>query len=111
MEQQRVFVYSYNETNNTTAIRVSTFSTEAQDNFPITFVVRQQEGILSWTVPVSAGFDYKLQSMDRTLCPMDKTKKLNMTSQQSIFVTVATMSNTVVNFNLMANILPDFELE
>ncbi|PVD27308.1 hypothetical protein C0Q70_12463 [Pomacea canaliculata] len=49
--------------------------------------------------------------MDRTLCPMDKTKKLNMTSQQSIFVTVATMSNTVVNFNLMANILPDFELE
>ncbi|XP_025103209.1 SID1 transmembrane family member 2-like isoform X2 [Pomacea canaliculata] len=110
MEQQRVFVYRYNETNKTTAIRVSTFSTEAQDDFPITFVVREQEDILSWMIPVSAGFDYKFPSMDRTLCPMDETKRLNLTSPQRVYVIVDTMSDTIRSFSLNATILPDFEL-
>ncbi|PVD27340.1 hypothetical protein C0Q70_12496 [Pomacea canaliculata] len=94
----------------TTAIRVSTFSTEAQDDFPITFVVREQEDILSWMIPVSAGFDYKFPSMDRTLCPMDETKRLNLTSPQRVYVIVDTMSDTIRSFSLNATILPDFEL-
>lgn len=55
-------------------------------------------------------FSYKFQFVDRTLCPMDKTRRLNMTTQQHIFVDVATMSNSNISFSLMAKLLPDFEL-
>ncbi|XP_025101471.1 SID1 transmembrane family member 1-like isoform X2 [Pomacea canaliculata] len=110
LEQQYLFVYSYSETNKTTAVRISASSKEADGNFPITFVVRQQEGILSWQVPVYIDYVYKFQFVDRTLCPMDKTRRLNMTTQQHIFVDVATMSNSNISFSLMAKLLPDFEL-
>ncbi|KAK7479048.1 hypothetical protein BaRGS_00029718, partial [Batillaria attramentaria] len=103
LEHQYLFIYSYNETNKTTAVRVSVASTDANGTFPIMFVVRQQEGILSWQVPIY--IDYT-----RTLCPVDKIRRKTMTSEQLIYVDVSTMSRHSASFNLSAELLEDFQL-
>ncbi|KAJ8316317.1 hypothetical protein KUTeg_006331 [Tegillarca granosa] len=49
-----IYEYRYVEVKNkTTAVRVTVnVSSEAETNFPVLFVIRQQQGILSWQIPL-----------------------------------------------------------
>ncbi|KAK7105776.1 SID1 transmembrane family member 1-like isoform X2 [Littorina saxatilis] len=111
LQQQYLFIYKYNETSNTTAVRVSASSVHANATFPVMFVVRQQEGILSWQVPLFIDYVYSFSFVNRTLCPLDKMHKKNLTSQQLIYIDVSTMSRENVDFTLHAERLTNFEIE
>ncbi|XP_077988611.1 SID1 transmembrane family member 1-like [Glandiceps talaboti] len=72
--QDKEDVYYYqapNGTNQTAAVRVHVNSTNAEDDYPVLFVVRQQEGVTSWRVPIIVA-TYKYNAVARTLCPLDR---------------------------------------
>ena len=47
----------------------------------------------------------------RTLCPMDENRRLNMTTQQLIYIDVSTMSKKAVEFTFHAQLMPNFQIE
>lgn len=47
----------------------------------------------------------------RTLCPMDENRRLNMTTQQLIYIDVSTMSKEDVEFTFHAQLMPNFQIE
>ena len=55
-------------------------------------------------------FSYGFEFVNRTLCPVDKTHRQNMT-QQLIYIDVSTMSLTDVEFTFSAKVLPDFQIQ
>ncbi|KAK6174037.1 hypothetical protein SNE40_017386 [Patella caerulea] len=107
---QYLFVFSYNETNETTAVRIHTSSDKVNNSFPIMFVVRQQQGLLSWQVPLSINYNYRYKSVNRTLCPMDKDSRRSLTRDQLIYIDVSTMSVEPSNFTISVSLLDDFLL-
>ena len=54
---------------------------------------------------------YQFHYTDRTLCPMDKNHRLNMTRQQLIYIDVSTMSQDDMEFTFHARLLPDFQIQ
>ncbi|CAG5122904.1 unnamed protein product [Candidula unifasciata] len=107
---QIMFMYSYTMGNKTTAVRVSMSSSNATEKFPVMFVARQQETILSWQIPLDIIESYSYYSVNRTLCPIDKTRRKDIDEHQLIYITVSSMSPASVGFNLTATVLNDFEL-
>ncbi|XP_012944274.1 SID1 transmembrane family member 1 isoform X2 [Aplysia californica] len=109
---QILFVYNYTETvNKTTAVRIRVTCSNATENYPVMFVARQQEGILSWRVPLEIGKGYSFWSVSRTLCPLDREHRQIIVKEQLIYLTVSTMAFNNRDFNLTAQLLQDFELE
>ncbi|KAL8612263.1 hypothetical protein ACOMHN_038175 [Nucella lapillus] len=111
LHRQYLFIYRYNETNSTTAVRVSATGRNPNDSFPVMFVVRQQEGILSWKLPMFIDYAYQYNFANRTLCPMDKKRRKMMMTQQLIYIDVSSMSTSNVDFNFTAQLLEDFQIK
>ncbi|XP_076457766.1 SID1 transmembrane family member 1-like isoform X2 [Babylonia areolata] len=110
LQHQYLFIYTYNETNSTTAVRVSATSSDPNVNFPVMFVVRQQEGILSWQIPLFIDYVHQFSFANRTLCPVDKNRRKNMTMEQLIYIDVSTMAAHDVHFTFSAQLLKDFQI-
>ncbi|BFZ13846.1 hypothetical protein BsWGS_16884 [Bradybaena similaris] len=108
---QIMFMYNYTLDNQTTAVRVSMSSSMATENYPVMFVARQQETILSWQIPLDIGDRYSYHSVSRTLCPIDKSRRKDIGQLQLIYITVSSMANISLDFNLTATVLNDFELQ
>ncbi|CAL1544636.1 unnamed protein product [Lymnaea stagnalis] len=108
---QVIFVYEYSEDNQTTAVRVNLKCSSASEDFPLMFVARQQESLLSWQIPLEIGDSYSYYSVSRTLCPIDKSHRQSITKDQLIYLSVSTMSNDSVGFDLSVDDLKDFEIE
>lgn len=106
-----VYVYRYEESRNeTTALRVSTQSKGALDNFPVIFVVRQQEGVISWTIPFYLDFQYEFYQVSRTLCPVDKNHRKDIKPKQDIIIEVSSLAENSTDFYLTTSLIENFEL-
>ncbi|RUS79414.1 hypothetical protein EGW08_012827 [Elysia chlorotica] len=108
---QYMFVFNYTEGDKTTAMRIQLFSGRADKNYPIMCVARQQEGILSWQLPLEVESSYSYWSSSRTLCPVDKNHKEQMEKEQLIYVTISSMSREKKDFNLTTFKIDDFQVE
>ncbi|XP_063812875.1 SID1 transmembrane family member 1 isoform X4 [Pseudophryne corroboree] len=110
-------VYAFNYTSvpgKVDALRVFVMSNSDDLEFPLLFVVRQQKGVLSWQVPlVFRGYyqrTYTYQDVSRTLCPTDpegQTQPL----EQFMYIDIASMAPTSVQYELIVIRLPNFELQ
>ncbi|GFR60817.1 SID1 transmembrane family member 1 [Elysia marginata] len=108
---QFMFVFNYTEEKKITATRIQFSSSLADKVYPVTCVARQQEGILSWQLPLEMEESYSYWMSSRTLCPLDKNHKEHIVKEQLIYVTVSTMSNEKKDFNLTAFKINDFQVE
>ncbi|KAG8538010.1 hypothetical protein GDO81_023440, partial [Engystomops pustulosus] len=96
------------------ALRVFVRSDSDDLEFPLLFVVRQQKGVLSWQVPLAfRGYyqrTYTYQDVSRTLCPTDPRGQAP-TSEQFLYIDIASMAPSSVQYELIVRRLPDFELQ
>ncbi|GAB1603172.1 SID1 transmembrane family member 1 isoform X2 [Argonauta hians] len=110
--KQIEFIYTYEESENETkAFRVSTRSKTAQKNYPIMFVVRQQEGVISWTVPFFLDLKYEFFHVSRILCPLDPEHRVNITKDQKIIIEVTSLTEESADFVMETSIVKNFKLE
>ncbi|GFO22380.1 sid1 transmembrane family member 1 [Plakobranchus ocellatus] len=108
---QYLFVFNYEEGDKVTATRMRLSSRHADKVFPIMFVARQQEGILSYQLPLGIADSYSYWSVSRTLCPVDKNHRAHMKKEQLIYVTISSMSHEDRDFRLTAYKIDNFEVE
>lgn len=84
-------------------------SENAQENFPVLFVIKQQLGIMSWQIPLSTENETFYGTVSRTLCPVQNYRKVNeIAANQEILVDITTASQHDVNVTInleMQNIL------
>ncbi|XP_014789926.1 SID1 transmembrane family member 1 isoform X1 [Octopus bimaculoides] len=110
--KQLEFIYTYEESENETkALRVSTSSRLAEEKYPIIFVVRQQEGVISWTVPFFLDFKYEFFHVSRTLCPLDQEHRANISKHQKIIIEVSSQVKEPSDFLLQTSIVKNFKLQ
>ncbi|XP_040278800.1 SID1 transmembrane family member 1 [Bufo bufo] len=112
---EEVYAFNYTSTpGKVDALRVSVRSNSDDLEFPVLFVVRQQKGVLSWQVPlVFRGYNqrtYTYQDVGRTLCPIDPESQ-TPTSQQLLYIDIASMAPTSVQYELVVRRLANFELQ
>ena len=102
------------------ALRAYSFSDNSKMEDPVTIVVNQRRGVLSWELPMMVGSEeYKFAY--RTLCPYNKIKALNTKSaliegekeveEEMITISVSTASRTNVNYHIRLYRQNYFELE
>lgn len=110
-------VYAFNYTTKpgkVDALRVFVRSDSDDLEFPVLFVVRQQKGVLSWQVPLAfRGYyqrTYTYQDVSRTLCPTDPAGQ-TPTSEQFLYIDIASMAPSSVEYELIVRRLTDFELQ
>ncbi|MBN3304198.1 SIDT1 protein, partial [Amia calva] len=96
------------------AVRVYVSSSSEDLRYPVVFVVRQQKAVLSWQVPlVLRGLYqrmYTYQEVSRTLCPLEPLSE-EVTSEQFLFVDVASMAPFNVHYELLVTRVSHFTLE
>ncbi|XP_075053528.1 SID1 transmembrane family member 1 isoform X2 [Mixophyes fleayi] len=110
-------VYAFNYTSipgKVDALRVFVMSNSDDMEFPLLFVVRQQKGVLSWQVPlVFRGYyqrTYTYQDVSRTLCPTNPEGQ-TQPAEQFMYIDIASMAPSSVQYELMVTRLLDFELQ
>jgi hypothetical protein len=98
------FIFRYNFTEMTTAVRIRTLSSNASLEFPVLFVIKQQLSVLSWTIPTllttPENLDYSYLNVSRTLCP----EPSKATTVKEIVVDVSTMHAFETRFELVAEL-------
>ncbi|XP_060073124.1 SID1 transmembrane family member 1-like [Ylistrum balloti] len=114
VDREVIFKYSYQENiNKTTAVRVTVSLPkikEVDTNNPVLFVVRQQQGILSWRVPMYLEYVYTYNMVSRNLCPVDAVHRNSTEKNQTVFVDVSTFSKQNLTFTISADFVKDFNL-
>ncbi|XP_063302405.1 SID1 transmembrane family member 1 isoform X2 [Pelobates fuscus] len=110
-------LYSFNYTSKpgkVDALRVFVTATTTNLEFPVLFVVRQQKSVLSWQVPLAFRGIYQriytYQDVSRTLCPTESESKAEPLDQY-IYIDVASLSPSSVQYELMVTRLINFELQ
>ncbi|OWF47673.1 SID1 transmembrane family member 1-like [Mizuhopecten yessoensis] len=112
-DREVIFKYTYEEIiNKTTAVRVTVSlpNKEVDINNPVLFVVRQQQGILSWRLPMYLEYIYTYNLVSRNLCPVDAIHRNSSTKDQTVFVDVSTFSKQNITFTISADFVKDFHL-
>ncbi|OCT93603.1 hypothetical protein XELAEV_18011277mg [Xenopus laevis] len=111
---EELYSFSYTSKNGTDALRVFVSSDSINLEFPVLFVVRQQKAILSWQVPMvfRGNFPrmYTYQEVSRTLCPVEPQEESG-SQEQFIYIDIASMSPSVVHYELMVMRLLYFQLQ
>uniref|UniRef100_A0A1I8H0A6 SID1 transmembrane family member 1 n=1 Tax=Macrostomum lignano TaxID=282301 RepID=A0A1I8H0A6_9PLAT len=106
---ERVFAFTYATPDDCStgganaAVRVSVESDEADSEFPLLVVARQQREVISWRLPMSgeyAGFGV----VSRTLCPVHRR------GSHTVFVEVTSQRPRQIRFSLSATLVPNFRL-
>ncbi|XP_077989013.1 SID1 transmembrane family member 1-like [Glandiceps talaboti] len=106
--KQNVYHFSVSAPMNTSsAVRIHVNSSDTKDNYPILFVVRQQEGITSWEIPSYLLETNKYDAAARTLCPKD----FGDDGMSDLYIEVSCSSSTNTDYTLVANIIDDFEMK
>ncbi|XP_034778348.1 SID1 transmembrane family member 1-like isoform X1 [Acipenser ruthenus] len=110
-------IYSFNYTTKpekVDAVRVYVSANSDDQHYPVIFVIRQQNGVLSWQVPlVLRGLyqrKYTYQEVGRTLCPLEPMQE-ERSSEQSMFIDVASMAPFDVRYELLVTRVNHFTLE
>ncbi|KAE8621146.1 hypothetical protein XENTR_v10004696 [Xenopus tropicalis] len=112
---EELYSFSYTSKNDTVdALRVFVSSNSINLEFPVLFVVRQQKAILSWQVPMvfRGNFPrtYTYQDVSRTLCPTEPEEGTG-SQEQFIYIDIASMSPSIVQYELMVTRLLSFQLK
>ncbi|MGH0186509.1 UNVERIFIED_CONTAM: hypothetical protein FKN15_022604 [Acipenser sinensis] len=96
------------------AVRVYVSANSDDQHYPVIFVIRQQNGVLSWQVPlVLRGLyqrKYTYQEVGRTLCPLEPMQE-ERSSEQYMFIDVASMAPFDVRYELLVTRVNHFTLE
>ncbi|XP_070549051.1 SID1 transmembrane family member 1-like [Ptychodera flava] len=93
--------------NKSVAVRVEVSSSEAQETYPVMFVVTQQEGIMSWKLPFEIISVHKYDTVARTLCPMNFGEK----PVNDVVIRVTCASPNATDYSLIVTVVNDFEME
>ncbi|XP_070548994.1 SID1 transmembrane family member 1-like [Ptychodera flava] len=93
--------------NKSVAVRVEVSSSGAQETYPVMFVVTQQEGIVSWKLPLEILSDHKYHNVARTLCPMNFGDK----PVSDVLIRVTCSSPNATDYSLIVTVVNDFEME
>ena len=102
------------------ALRAYAQSDDTNTEEPVTVVVKQRKGVLSWELPYVVGADsYKFSY--RTLCPYETTKHLNSrmklvgadieSENESITISVSTSSKRNISFKTQLFVQKPFQLK
>ncbi|XP_069115744.1 SID1 transmembrane family member 1-like isoform X1 [Argopecten irradians] len=118
VNREVIFKYTYQEIinqdiSNTTAVRITVSlptSSQVDTNSPVLFVVRQQQGILSWRVPMYLEYIYMYNMVSRNLCPVDAVHRNSSSKDQTVFVDVSTFSQQNTTFTISADFVRDFQI-
>ncbi|XP_069115745.1 SID1 transmembrane family member 1-like isoform X2 [Argopecten irradians] len=114
VNREVIFKYTYQEIiNQTTAVRITVSlptSSQVDTNSPVLFVVRQQQGILSWRVPMYLEYIYMYNMVSRNLCPVDAVHRNSSSKDQTVFVDVSTFSQQNTTFTISADFVRDFQI-
>lgn len=114
VNREVIFKYTYQEIiNQTTAVWITVSlptSSQVDTNSPVLFVVRQQQGILSWRVPMYLEYIYMYNMVSRNLCPVDAVHRNSSSKDQTVFVDVSTFSQQNTTFTISADFVRDFHL-
>ncbi|MGH0179701.1 UNVERIFIED_CONTAM: hypothetical protein FKN15_002024 [Acipenser sinensis] len=100
-------IYSFNyttEPGKVDAVRVYVSVNSDDQHYPVIFVIRQQNGVLSWQRK------YTYQEVGRTLCPLEPMQE-ERTSEQYIFIDMASMAPFDVRYELLVTRVNHFTLE
>ncbi|XP_066555248.1 SID1 transmembrane family member 1 isoform X2 [Amia ocellicauda] len=112
---EEIYTFNYStKPGEVDAVRVYVSSSSEDLRYPVVFVVRQQKAVLSWQVPlVLRGLYqrmYTYQEVSRTLCPLEPLSE-EVTSEQFLFVDVASMAPFNVHYELLVTRVSHFTLE
>ncbi|XP_033223305.1 SID1 transmembrane family member 1-like [Belonocnema kinseyi] len=96
------YIFVFNKTNESLEGARITVGSDATTDFPLTVVVKQKKGILSWQIPL---LEYNTTS--RTLCSLN-----NKSSEEEEFVTVSLSTGSPVNISFTLILVPvkDFHI-
>ncbi|XP_077986005.1 SID1 transmembrane family member 1-like [Glandiceps talaboti] len=105
--EQVVYLFKVHDgMNKSSAVRIHVNSSNAEGDYPVLFVVRQQKGIMSWPIPMYILSLYKYDAVARTLCPMD----FGDTIINEVYIDVSCSSPHQTNYTLVASLINDFEM-
>ncbi|XP_023227870.1 SID1 transmembrane family member 1-like isoform X3 [Centruroides sculpturatus] len=111
-DRQITYWYRYQfGRNQNSAIRVKVNSINATKGIPILFVVRQQQAVISWQVPLVLENIYEYRTVGHTLCPLqnylNSDRKIPF-GNQNVYIDVSSASNDSVTFSLCVKIIKNF---
>nr|XP_015197233.1 PREDICTED: SID1 transmembrane family member 1 isoform X1 [Lepisosteus oculatus] len=114
-EVEEIYTFNYStKPGEVDAVRVYVSAGSDDPRYPVIFVVRQQKAVLSWQVPlVLRGLYqrmYTYQEVSRTLCPLEPQSE-EVTSEQFLFIDVATMAPFNIRYELLVQRVSHFRLE
>ncbi|XP_070548990.1 SID1 transmembrane family member 1-like [Ptychodera flava] len=96
--------------NKMVAVRVNVSSSNAQETYPVMFVVIQQKGVISWELPLevaSSFYNQRYDTIARTLCPMDFGDK----EVSNLVIRVTCISPSDTAYRLIVSTINDFEIK
>eukprot|EP00058_Branchiostoma_floridae_P013706 XP_002599194.1 hypothetical protein BRAFLDRAFT_64452 [Branchiostoma floridae] len=96
------YIFTYQEPPNTTeAVRLHVTSPDATESHPLLVVVRQEDGILSWQIPLR---------IERTLCPAEvEENQLQADVSKTVYVQLTSSAAANVSYSLMVTKVVDFD--
>ncbi|XP_070548974.1 uncharacterized protein [Ptychodera flava] len=89
------------------ALRVEVNSSNALETYPVMFVVTQQEGIISWKLPLEILTVHKYDTVARTLCPMHFGEK----PVNDVLIRVTCSSQNATDYSLIVTVVNEFEMK
>ncbi|XP_070548950.1 SID1 transmembrane family member 1-like [Ptychodera flava] len=106
--EERQYVFQVRRgMNKSVAVRVEVNSSNAVETYPVMFVVTQQEGIISWKLPLEIMSLHKYDTVARTLCPMNFGDK----PVSDVLIRVTGSSPNATDYSLIVTVINDFEME
>ncbi|XP_076047171.1 SID1 transmembrane family member 1-like isoform X2 [Oratosquilla oratoria] len=116
--EEYIIEYVYNTSDvKEKALRVSAISENSNYMYPVLVVVRQQQGILSWQLPLEPPPNMETMEeytvVSRTLCPV-KNYRVNyhtsLENTQRLFVDVSSSSPHNLNFTIEVDLIDNFHV-
>ncbi|KAK3598616.1 hypothetical protein CHS0354_019874 [Potamilus streckersoni] len=107
-----LYEFSYPEyANKTTAVRILSKAAVKDTNASVFFVVRQEQGVLSWPIPLILDYKYAYHTVGRTLCPINQGVEAKIDTQEKFYVEVSTLFIINISTMVEATLVPNFHLK
>ncbi|CAH1273788.1 SIDT1 [Branchiostoma lanceolatum] len=107
--EEVTYIFTYQEPPNTTeAVRLHVTSPDATESHPLLVVVRQEDGILSWQVPLRVEDYYLFNEIERTLCPAE-VEESRADVSKTVYVQLTSSAAANVSYSLMVTKVDDFD--
>ncbi|XP_019614907.1 PREDICTED: SID1 transmembrane family member 1-like isoform X1 [Branchiostoma belcheri] len=104
------YTFTYQEPPNTTeAVRLHVTSPDAIDSHPLLVVVRQEDGILSFQVPLRVEDYYLFNEIERTLCPAEEEAERSADVTKTVYVQLTSSAAANVTYSLTVTKVVDFD--